>query len=103
MQQDTDPSALPEQQPDSTRSINRVGIRVLPFWHEKPAVLFAQLEGQFALSNITLDPTKFYYVISQLDKKYAAEVEGVITNPPPTSCYDRIKAELLQRLSLSEE
>jgi hypothetical protein len=30
-------------------------------------------------------------------------VENVITNPPPTGRYDRIKAELIKRLSLSEE
>jgi hypothetical protein len=81
MQQDADPSTQPEQPPDSTFVINRVGIRVPPFWPEKPAVGFAQLEGQFALSNITLDATKFYYVISQLDNKYAAEV-GCHKQPP---------------------
>jgi hypothetical protein len=53
MQQDADPSTRPEQLPDSTCTINRVGICVPPFWPEKPAVWFAQLEGQFALSNIT--------------------------------------------------
>jgi hypothetical protein len=31
------------------------------------------------------------------------EVEDVITNLPPTSRYDRIKAELIRRLSLSKE
>jgi hypothetical protein len=81
MQQDTDPLARPKQPPDSTFGINRVGIRVPTFWPEKPGVWFAELEGQFALSNITLDATKFYYVISQLDNKYAAEVEDVITTP----------------------
>ena len=35
--------------------------------------------------------------------KKKGEVEDVITNPPPTELYDRIKAELLRRLSLSEE
>jgi hypothetical protein len=66
-------------------------------------VWFTQLEGQFALSSITQDATKFYYFISHLENKYAAEVEDVITNPPPTSCYKKIKAELIRRLSLSEE
>jgi hypothetical protein len=84
MKQDSDPSARPEQPPDSTLSINRFGIHIPPFWPEKPAVWFAQLKGQFVLSNIKLDATKFYCVISQLDNKYAAEVEDVITNPPPT-------------------
>ena len=102
-QQNADPSTRPEQPPDSTFVINRVGIRVPPFWPEKPAVWFAQLEGQFALPNITKDATKFYYVISQLDNKYAAEVEDVITTHQPTGRYERIKAELIRRLSLSEE
>jgi hypothetical protein len=66
-------------------------------------VWFAQLEGQFALSNITQDTTKFYYIISHLDNKYAAEVEDVITDPPHTGHYEKIKAELIRCLSLSEE
>jgi hypothetical protein len=103
MQQEAGPSIRPEQPPDSTFTLNSVGIRVPPFWPEKPAVWFAQLEGQFTLSNITQDATKFYYVISQLNNKYAAEVEDVITNPPPTGRYEGIKAELIRRLSLSEE
>jgi hypothetical protein len=103
MQQEAEPLARPEQPPDSTFVINRVGIQVPPFWPEKPAVWFEQLEGQFALSNITQDAMKFYYVISQLDNKYAVEVMDVITNPPPTGRYDQIKAELIRRLSLSEE
>jgi len=64
---------------------------------------FAQLEGQFPLSNSTNDSTIFYYVISQLENKYAAEVGDDITNPTPTGRYDRIKAELIRRLSLSEK
>jgi hypothetical protein len=83
MQQDADPSTRPEQPSNSTFTINCIGIRVPSFWPEKLAVLFAQLEGQFALSNITQDATKFYYVISQLDNKYAAEVKDVLTNTHP--------------------
>jgi hypothetical protein len=74
MQQDGDPSTWPEQPPDSTFTINRVGIRVPPSWAEKSAMWFAPLEGQLALSNITQNAIKFYYVTSQLDNKYAAEV-----------------------------
>jgi len=55
------------------------------------------------LSSITQDTTKFYYVISHLENKYAAEVEDFITNPPPTGHYEKIKAELIRHLSLSEE
>jgi hypothetical protein len=103
MQQDAAPSTCPEKPPDSTGAINRISIPVPPFWLKKPAMWFVQLEGQFALSNITQDTTKFYYVISHLENKYVAEVEDVITNLPPTGCYEKIKAELIRHLSLSEE
>jgi len=96
MQQEADPSTRPEQRPDSTFTINLVSIRVLPFRPEKPTVWFAQLEGQFTLSKFMQDATKFYYVISQLDNKWVAEVEDVITKPPPTDPHDGIKAELLE-------
>jgi hypothetical protein len=84
-------------------TLNRVGIFVPPFWPEMPAVWFAQLEGKFALANVKKDVTKFCHVICHLHNKYAAEVEDVITDPPPTGRYDRIKQELNRRLSLSEE
>jgi hypothetical protein len=69
MQQDADASTRSEQQPDTTFTINRVGIRVPPFWLAKPAVWFALLKSQFAVSNITQDTTQFYCVISQLANK----------------------------------
>jgi hypothetical protein len=103
MQEDAATSNRQEQPPYSTGATNRVGIRSQLFLHEKPAAWFAQLEKQFALSSITQDATKFYYVISHLENKYAADVEDVITNLPPTGRYEKIKAELIRRLPLSEE
>lgn len=103
MQQNADPSTQPEQPSDFTFNINCVGTRVPPFWPEKPAMWFTQLEGQFTLSNMTQDATKVYYIISQLDNKYTVEVEDVISNPSPTGRYDRTRAELIRCLSLSKE
>jgi hypothetical protein len=91
MQEDADPSTRPEQPPDSTFTINCVGSCSPPFWPEKPAVWFEQLECPFALSNIRWDKTMFYYVISQLDDKYEAEVEDVITNPHPQAVITELK------------
>jgi hypothetical protein len=94
MQHDAHTSTQLEQLPDLTFTINRISIYVPPFWPEKPAAWFMQLERQFALSNIMQDTIKFYYIISKLDNKYVAEVEYVINNPPPTGRYERIKAEI---------
>jgi hypothetical protein len=42
-------------------------------------------------------------VISQLDHRYAAEVEDVIISPPQQDPYTKLKTELLKRLSFSRE
>jgi hypothetical protein len=46
-----------------------------------PAVWFAQAEAQFFLAGISSETTKFLHVISQLDHRYAAEVEHIISSP----------------------
>jgi hypothetical protein len=78
-------STRAEKPPDSTYNIKSIVFPVPTLWIGKPALWFAQLEGQLALLNIT-----FYYVISQLDNKYAAKVEDVITNTSLTDRCDRI-------------
>jgi hypothetical protein len=44
------------QTPVSTSYVHCAGIRFRPFWPEKPAVRFAQLEGHFPLSGIAQGP-----------------------------------------------
>ena len=89
--------------PAATHEVNRVGIRVPPFYPEKPALWFAQLESQFVLASITTDSTKFHYAMGQLDPVYAGEVEDIITSPPETDKYIKLKTELIKRLSASRE
>jgi hypothetical protein len=62
-------------------------------------VWFTQAEAQFSLAGISNERTKFYHIISQLDHKYAAEVEDIITSPPHQDPYTALKTELLNRLS----
>lgn len=81
----------------------RVGVRVPQFLVEEPSLWFSQIEGQFILSRITCDETKFYFVAAQLEPKYAMEVKDIITNPPRTDKYLRLKSELIRRLSASQE
>lgn len=81
----------------------RVGVRPPPFWPEEPALWFAQMEGQFVLSNVTADATKFYQVVAQLDHRYAKEVKEIITNPPAINKYETLKKELINRLSASRQ
>lgn len=85
--------------------VSKVGLplRCPPFCPEEPALWFAQLEGQFILSRITSDTTKFYFVTTQLETKYALQVKDIITKPPETDKYGKLKSELINRLSASQE
>jgi hypothetical protein len=73
--------------------VSRVAVRLPPFWAERPAVWFAQAEAQFSLAGISTEITKFCHVISQLDHRYAAEVEDVITSPPQQDPYTKLKTK----------
>jgi hypothetical protein len=84
-------------------TLYRVAVRLPPFWPDRPALWFAQAEAQFDLAGITRQRTKFNYVVSQLHQQHAAEVEDIITAPPEHEPYDRLKAELVRRLSTSRE
>jgi hypothetical protein len=83
--------------------VYRVAVRLPPFWPERPIVWFGQAEAQFELAGITRQRTKFNYVVSQLNPQQAAEVEDLIASPPEHEPYDRLKAELVRRLSTSRE
>lgn len=81
----------------------KIGVRLPPFWSEEQTLWFSQMEGQFVLSGVTADSIKFNYVISQLENKYAIEAKDIINNPPSDNKYAKLKAELIRRLSASQE
>jgi tagatose-1,6-bisphosphate aldolase non-catalytic subunit AgaZ/GatZ len=66
----------------SSTEVSRVAVQLPPFWPERPAMWFAQAEAQFTLASINSEHIKFCHVISQLDHRYAAEVEDIITGTP---------------------
>lgn len=88
---------------DPASDICRVGVRTPPFWPDEPELWFAQIEGQFSISGITSDATKFYYVMGQLDQQYSKEVKDLIINPPSSDKYEKLKSELIKRLSASKQ
>lgn len=83
--------------------VYKVSVRIPPFWPEEPEIWFAQVEGQFAINKITSDLTKFNYIIGQLEHQYAKEVKDIIVSPPADNKYDKLKAELIKRLTASKE
>jgi hypothetical protein len=79
-------------------AVYRVAVCLPPFWPDRPAIWFAQAEAQFELAYITCQRTKFNYVVSQLNQQQGAAVKDIIL-PPEHKPYDRLKAELVHRLS----
>lgn len=87
----------------SQQQLDRVALKIPPFWKKHPAMWFTQLEMQFELSGITTDHTKFFYVASNLNEEIAMEVTDIILNPPAIDKYNKLKSELIKRLSSSDE
>ena len=79
-------------------AVHRVAVRLPPFWPDRPALWFAQAEAQFKFASITNKKTKFNYIISQLDHRFAAEVEDIITSPSENP-FEKLKTDILRRLS----
>jgi hypothetical protein len=66
----------------SPTEVAKVAVRLPPFWPERTDIWFSQADAQFSLAGITSEITKFHYIVSQLDQRYAEEVDDLITSPP---------------------
>jgi hypothetical protein len=74
----------------STSGDIQSGRALLPFWAERLAVWFDLAETQ--------EKIKFCHVISQLDHRYATEVDDISTSPPDQYPYATQTAQLVRRL-----
>jgi hypothetical protein len=79
--------------------VSRVAMRLPPIWAKQPAVWFAQVEAQVFLAGVSSNKSKFFNVISQLDHRYVAEVEDMITSRPEGYPYTTLRTDLVWRLS----
>ena len=87
----------------SSEAVKAVSLKLPAFWTAKPELWFKQVEAQFATRAISVDSTKFNYVVQSLDNNTAAEVEHIIMSPPATGSYAAIKAALINSYGISEE
>ena len=55
------------------------------------------------LANIITDETKYNYVVANLDPKYWAEVQDILRNSPSSGRYEKLKFQLIRRLSASQD
>lgn len=83
--------------------VTRVGIRVTPFWKNKPDFWFMQLEAQFETSGIIVDDMKYYHILQTLDDESLFEVCDILRNLPATGRYAALKNRLIKNFEDSAE
>ncbi|XP_035981033.1 uncharacterized protein LOC118556803 [Fundulus heteroclitus] len=79
-----------------------VAVKIPDFWLHDPQSWFFHVEAQFALRGITLDDTKYHYVVSALDPPSTRRAMSLLRNPPADGKYSALKHLLLRRYSLSD-
>lgn len=101
IQPNVQPNAL--AQPNAQQNaVNRIQVRVPPFWKQNPEIWFHQLEAQFANSLIVNDRTKFNTIVGVIESDILSSVSDIVLNPPANNCYDAIKARLLNQFAETE-
>lgn len=101
-----EPAVNAEQQADDNRgaaTVQRVNVKVPPFWYDCPEIWFAQVEAQFSISDLKSDKFKFNTVVGAMESKVLRQVSEAILNPPRDGKYDNLKRLILDRYSDSAQ
>lgn len=83
--------------------VHKVSIKPPQFVKDDPELFFLQLEAQFRNAGISVDQTKFDYVVSSLEPTYVRAAADIIRNPPGGNKYDAIKRRLIEEYTDSEQ
>ena len=80
---------------------NAVSIKLPTFWTAQPQVWFQQAEAQFTIRGITVDDTKYAYLVAALEQDTASCLLDILSHPPREHKYDVTKDRLLKTFGLS--
>lgn len=82
--------------------VNRIAVKVPPFWPERPEIWFAQVEAQFGIAGITTDASKFNTIVAAIESNVLAQIADAILLPPETGKYEYLKRCIVERFCDSE-
>ncbi|GBP17365.1 hypothetical protein EVAR_70487_1 [Eumeta japonica] len=83
--------------------VNRVSVKVPPFWPEQPEIWFAQVEAQFNISGINNDISRFNTVVAAIESGVLAQISDAILSPPEKDKYVNLKSCIIERYCDSEQ
>ena len=89
--------------PVAQPQINRVSVKIPPFWKANPRLWFRQLESQFFNAGVTSDVTKYHTLVGAIESDILAQVSDIILDPPERNLYETLKRRLEERFSESED
>ena len=78
-----------------------VSLKLPTFWTSQPEVWFAQAEAQFELCKVTVDATKYFYVLAALDQPTAMRLIDLINLSPDGAKYKSLKDRMIGTFGLS--
>lgn len=84
---------------DTQADIQKITIKVPPFWHDNPEIWFAQIESQFVVAKTTSDNSRFNTVVASIESKVLCQVSEAVLNPPAARKYDNLKRCIIARFS----
>ncbi|VDP53108.1 unnamed protein product [Schistosoma curassoni] len=79
------------------------GFRLPTYGSNNPRIWFAQIVALFMARGIRSQARKCAHVVGALPIEIAAEVGDLIDHVPESEPYDKIKAAVIQRTSVSDE
>ncbi|CAH8668264.1 unnamed protein product [Schistosoma bovis] len=104
---DSSPTKLlnsPQPEDNALNSFNAISeLRLPTYCINKPRIWFAQIEALFIARGIKSKASKYAYVVGALPVEIAAEVGDLIDHVPESEPYDKIKAAVIQRTTVSDE
>lgn len=83
--------------------VQRVSVKVPPFWPERPEIWFAQLEAQFRMAKIVTDLSKFNTVVAAIESNVLAQISDAVLTPPESGKYDNLKKCIINTFCDSEQ